>query len=105
MTQGSVLDGEFVNMAKNVIKYINTHDNTAPNNLPDTSLGDFMGYNSLVYMFSKILTSYNSTNICPENVIMIPWLAVVNPNKTYNFRLQKIYDSIQAAVDDTGGYR
>lgn len=30
----------------------------------------------------------------------MPWLAVTNPNKIYNFNSQKVFDSLQSAIDD-----
>lgn len=100
MTIGTILSDEFVDMATKIKSYIDTNG-TAPNNITDTSIGEVMGYESMVYMYSKIMTSYNATETPPEKVYMIPWLARSNPNGTFNFRTQEVFYSIQAAIDDT----
>ena len=99
ITSGTILNGEFVDMAGKIITYMNSNG-TAPNNVTDTSVGSIMGYESLVYMFSKIMTSYDATKSAPENVFVIPWVALSNPNGTFNFRTQEIFNSIQEAIDD-----
>lgn len=98
---GKIYSGEFVDMAKEVISYIDSHSGTAPNNVSDTSIGDTMRYESLIYMFSKILISYDPTEHPPDDVKVLPWLALSNPNGTFNFRTQEVFNSIQAAIDDT----
>lgn len=100
ITSGTILSEEFVDMATNIKSYMNSNG-IAPNNLTNTSVGDVMGYESLVYMFSKIMVSYNATESAPSYVSVIPWLAVSNPNGTFNFRTQEMFSSIQAAIDDT----
>jgi parallel beta-helix repeat protein len=100
INRGTILNDEFVDMANYIKSYMDSHG-TAPNNVTDTSLGDTMRYESLVYMFSKILTSYNATENAPDEVSVTPWLAMSNPNGTFNFRTQKVFNSIQEAIDDT----
>ncbi len=100
ITYGVILNSEFMEMADEIISYINTNGR-APNNISDTSLGDTIRYESLIYMFSKILISYNPSEHSPDNVSIIPWLALSNPDKTFNFRTQEVFNNIQAAIDDT----
>lgn len=99
ITSGTIYSGEFVDMANRIISYLDTHGN-APPNVTNTSLGSTMRYESLIYMFSKILISYNATEHPPDNVTVIPWLALSNPNGTFNFRTQEVFNSIQAAIDN-----
>jgi len=75
ITSGTIYSDEFTDIAKNVISYIDSHG-TAPKNISDTSLGDTMRYESLIYMFSKILISYKPTEHAPHIVSVIPWLAL-----------------------------
>jgi parallel beta-helix repeat protein len=72
---GTIYSDEFTDIAENVISYIDSHG-TAPKNVSDTSLGDTMRYESLIYMFSKILISYKPTEHAPHIVSVIPWLAL-----------------------------
>ena len=99
ITTGTILNDEFVDMASKIISYMNSNG-TAPNNITDTSVGSIMGYESLIYMFSKIMVSYNATEHAPEDVFVIPWVALSNPNGTFNLRTQEIFNSIQEAIDD-----
>jgi len=75
ITSGNIYSDEFTDMAENVISYIDSHG-VAPKNVSDTSLGDTMRYESLIYMFSKILISYKPTEHAPDKVSVIPWLAL-----------------------------
>jgi parallel beta-helix repeat protein len=100
ITVGTLSNDEFLGIATEINKYIDSNQN-APNNVYNTSLGSSMGYESLVYMFANIMTSYNTTESTPDQVSIIPWLALSNPNGTFNFRTQKIFNNIQSALDDT----
>ncbi|MCC7551638.1 MAG: right-handed parallel beta-helix repeat-containing protein [Methanobacterium sp.] len=99
ITCGTIYNTEFVSMANKIKSYMDTNG-TAPNNVTDTTIGDVMGYESLVYMYSKIVTSYNATETPPEKVYVVPWIARSNPNGTFNFRTYEIFNSIQEAIDD-----
>lgn len=100
ITSGTIYSGEFVDMAKDVVSYIDSHSGTAPGSLSDTSLGDTIRYESLIYMFSKILISYDPVEHAPDKVSVVPWLVLCNSNGTFNFRTQEMFSSIQAAIDD-----
>jgi transglutaminase-like putative cysteine protease len=43
-----------------------------------TSLGTHLGYQNLIYMYSKILNSYNTTNKLPDYTAMKSWLLVTS---------------------------
>ncbi len=101
ITSGIIYRDEFVDMAKEVLSYMNSHSGATPNNISDTSLGDTIRYESLIYLFSNVIISYNASEHAPDHVSVIPWLAISNPNGTFNFRTQKVFNSIQAAIDDT----
>ncbi len=66
-TAGSILKSEFESIAQNVISYINTNSK-APGYV-STSLGN-MSYENVVYMFSKIMTYYQTNNRLPNFVTM-----------------------------------
>ena len=99
MIPGPMNNDEFVDIATKTVTYIDSHSKTAPNNIRDTSLGT-IGYNSLIYMYSTIISSVNATEHPPDQVIGIPALALFNPNGTYNFKTQKVFNNITAAIND-----
>jgi len=99
MTSGTVLSSDFLDMAFTIKNYMDSNG-MAPNNVSDICLGDRMGYESLIYMYSKILNSYNATGPATYDVKVIPWIAITNPNGTFNFRTQEVFNSIQEAIDD-----
>ncbi|MCE5214782.1 MAG: right-handed parallel beta-helix repeat-containing protein, partial [Methanobacterium sp.] len=99
ITCGVILNSEFMDMANEIISYINTNGN-APKNISDTSLGGAIRYESLIYMFSKVLILYKPSEHSPDNISIIPWLALTNPDRTFNFRTQEVFNSIQSALDD-----
>ncbi|MDP3623380.1 MAG: right-handed parallel beta-helix repeat-containing protein, partial [Methanobacteriaceae archaeon] len=100
ITNDDLDDLEYALIANYVNSYMDFNRNT-PNNISNTSLGDTMSFESLVYLYSKVLVSYNTNNkTLPGSVSVIPWIAVSNPNATYNFRTQKVFNSIQSAIDD-----
>ncbi len=84
ITSGTIFNDEFVDIA-NYIRFYMDSQGTAPNNVTNTSIGDTMRYESLIYMFSNILTSYSATEDVPDEVPVIPWLALSNPNGTFNY--------------------
>ncbi|MGC9517427.1 MAG: pseudomurein-binding repeat-containing protein [Methanomicrobiales archaeon] len=99
IASGTILSHEFVDIANKILSYMDSNG-IAPSNVTDTSLGDTMRYESLVYMFSKIMISYNAAEYPPDNVSVVPWLALSNANGTFNFRTQEIFNTIQDAIDD-----
>lgn len=99
ITSGAILSSEFTDMATKVLSYIDSNAR-APGNLTDTSIGDMIRYESLIYMFSKVMAGYNATDVAPETVSVIPWLSLSNQNGVFNFRTQEVFTSVQAAIDD-----
>lgn len=95
---GNISGGDYIPLAEYIKNFIDTNGYSP--NIVATSLGE-MNFESLVYLYSKVLASYNSScNSFDTYVEVIPWLAVTNPNKIYNFNSQKVFDSLQAAIDD-----
>lgn len=88
-------------------------------NLSDLSLGDNIGFNSLLLMEASVLGNYsfdgkiNSSNSSissfskvysefglPDWVTIIPWVVISNPGKVYNYRTCEVFDSLQDAICD-----
>jgi len=99
ITNGVILDAEYLDIANNVKSFMDSN-RCAPSYVSNTSLGNYMGFESLVYMYSQILDSYSTNKTLPDYITLTPWIAVSNPNGTYNFRTQKLFNTIQAAIDD-----
>ncbi len=53
-----------------------------------------------MYTYAQVLDSYNTTKTLPQTFIITPWIAISNPDKAYNFRSGKSFDTIQAAIND-----
>ena len=100
IVSGDVDAEEYLDIATTVKNYIYSNG-TAPNNVVLTSLGDHMGFNTLVYLFTQVLSSYKSNNdTLPDYITVTPWIAVSNPNAIYNYQTQEIFNSLQSALDD-----
>jgi len=98
ITYGVMLDDEFIDMASIINSYMNING-YAPCYVSNISLGDNMCFESLVYTYSQIMSSYNSADgTLSDSVTVIPWKAISNPNKVYNFRTQEFFDTIQLAI-------
>lgn len=101
MTNGIILDDEFIEMAS-IIKSFTDANRYAPNYLSNISLGDSIRYESLVYMYSLIMNSYNSTDgTLSEDINVNPWIVVSYPNKVYNLRTNEMFNTIQDTINDT----
>ncbi len=99
MTVGIIYAEEFFEIADYINSYI-TSNGKVPNNITGTSLGD-MKFESMVYLFSNILLSYNETNgNIKDQVSVYPWIVLSNPNGTFNLRTQKVFNNLQEAIDD-----
>ncbi|MDP3622939.1 MAG: NosD domain-containing protein [Methanobacteriaceae archaeon] len=96
---GIMMDTDYINMANNIINFID-NNGTAPSYVNDTYLDTSIRYESVVYIYSQILNTYNTTIGLPDYIPLIPWISVSNPNGIYNFRTQKVFSSIQAAIDE-----
>jgi Predicted double-glycine peptidase len=100
ITSGDMDYDEYMSIAKYSKKFIEVNG-TVPDFAYQTSLGPHMGFTSLVYMYSQILNNYNTNNkTLPAYLTVTPWLAVSNPNAIYNYQSNKVFNSIQAAIDD-----
>ncbi|MBF4467883.1 MAG: right-handed parallel beta-helix repeat-containing protein [Methanobrevibacter arboriphilus] len=98
--KGDIYYDEILEIADYVVSYSNTNKKV-PSNFNNSSLGDLIGFESLVFMFSNIMATYNVTNgNISDQLSVVPWLAVYNPNKTYNFRSNKVFDNLQEAIND-----
>nr|WP_280904423.1 right-handed parallel beta-helix repeat-containing protein [Methanobacterium petrolearium] len=69
--------GSYVSVAGRVQRYMDRYM-VAPNYSSYSTLGSYFGYENLIYTYSKILDTYNSTGVLPANVQVVPWSFVEN---------------------------
>lgn len=95
---GIIYWDEYIAIANYIKNFIDTNG-YCPSTV-NTTLGS-INFESLVYIYSNLLVTYDiSTNSIVESVNFVPWMAVSNPNKFYNFNSQKIFIDLQSAIDD-----
>ena len=79
---GSITKTEYLDIAVRIQSYINSNGR-APN-YATSSLGN-IGYPSLIYMYSRILSYYDNNNVLVKSATIKPWASVINQtsgNKT-----------------------
>jgi ribulose-5-phosphate 4-epimerase/fuculose-1-phosphate aldolase len=74
---GTISKSTYILIAGKVQRYMDRYL-IAPNYSSYSSLGTYFGYQNLVYTYSKVLNTYNSTGSLPANVRIVPWSYVVN---------------------------
>ena len=99
IVSGDIQNDEYTDIAQYVKNYIDSNG-TVPDYVYQTSLGTHMGFESLVYMYAEILDSYSTNKTLPDYITVTPWIAVSNPDAIYNYQSNKIFNSVQEAVDD-----
>jgi hypothetical protein len=74
---GNIYISEYITMTKSINSFISAHSGALPNYV-STSLGT-MKYESLIYMYSKILNYYNTNKKLPNSVSVKSWYTLTNP--------------------------
>jgi hypothetical protein len=69
---GDMAKAEYLKIANDVKSFMDSKG-VAPEYAYNTSLGYYMGYQSLVYMYVKVLDSYKTNGVLPASVTMKPW--------------------------------
>jgi len=91
LTSGKLSKTEYLTMASKINSYI-TSNGRLPNYVT-TSLGT-MGYQSVVYMYSKILNFYNNNNYLPSTVSVNSWYSnTLGPSGSVN-ATYKVYKQL-----------
>lgn len=97
VSSGAMGKAEYIHIADQVKVYMD-QTGYVPGYAYDTSLGTYYGYENMIYTYSKILFSYQTTNTLPNTINVRPWKFITNP--IYNNRTGKRFNSIQAAIND-----
>ena len=86
-TGGNITKSDYLNYATDIL--VDMYDNSAypPGYAPgswSTSVGT-VSFNTLVYMYSQILTSFNNTNrtVLPDFVNLNPWANITSSNAKF----------------------
>ena len=72
---GNIPKSEYLKIANDVKNYMDSSGKT-PDFAYKTSLGTFLGYQNLVYMYSMILDYHNTSGKMADFAMMKPWSAV-----------------------------
>lgn len=70
-TKAQVMKADFVNEAKQIIAWSEANGNLVPNY--STMEAGVANYNSMFYMYVKVLNFYKSNNALPNYNTMVPW--------------------------------
>ena len=92
---GSIDCSEYIELLSNIRNSISSCQFNGSN----SSLG-YLGVNSLIYMYSKILCDYNVNGTFPEEYVLVPWFVKINPNKIYNYDSKKVFSTLFEAIFD-----
>ncbi len=75
ITSRNITKTEYLDIANRVKSFIDTNGK-APNYATQTSTGNTIRFESLVYMYSKILNYYKTNNVLPNYVSVAPWSSI-----------------------------
>ncbi len=79
ITSRNISKTEYLDIANRVKSFMDTNGK-APNYATQTSTGSTIRFESLVYMYSKILNYYKTNNVLPNYVSVTPWTQISIPN-------------------------
>jgi hypothetical protein len=74
---GNILKSEYLKIANDINNYMNSSGKT-PDFAYKTSLGTYLGYQNLVYIYSKILNFQKTNNYLPTYVTVNAWSTIAN---------------------------
>ena len=97
---GDIPLSEYIKIADQVKVYMDCIGVT-PGYASQTSLGPYLSYRSMIYMYAQIMSSYNSNKVLPHSVAEKPWALVLNPNALSSLPVYIVSDSIDTVTADT----
>ena len=75
---GNMLLSEYIKIADQIKVYMD-QTRVTPGYAYQTSLGPYLGYQSLIYMYCNVLDSYNTIKVLPSSIGVKPWKFVSDP--------------------------
>ncbi|ADZ09828.1 hypothetical protein Metbo_1601 [Methanobacterium lacus] len=97
ITNSNINSTEYLDIAKRVKDFMDSKGR-APNYATQTSTGNSIGFESLVYMYSNILNSYKTNHVLPENVNLTSWYCVSNKINCTNLLGYTSYGYVEKEV-------
>ena len=90
---------EYFILASQINEYIRVNG-SVPGYMGPTSIGENIGFYSLINIYCDVLSFYSTNKTFIEYIEILPWVTVLNPDKIYNFDNNRIFNSLQEAIDD-----
>jgi hypothetical protein len=81
ITEGNIFKAEYLKIASDVKSYMDNSGKT-PEFAYGTSLGTYLRYENLIYMYSMIIDYYNTSGKKADFAAMKPWSVVILPKVT-----------------------
>lgn len=97
VTSRNINKTEYLDIAKRVKSYMDSNGR-ASNYATQTSTGSTIRFESLVYMYSKILNSYNTNKVLPDRIILNPWTDLTSTINSPNVIGSKDYGYVEKEV-------
>ncbi|MGZ7068241.1 MAG: succinylglutamate desuccinylase/aspartoacylase family protein, partial [Methanobacterium sp.] len=91
INEGNVFKTEYLKIANDLKTYMDTTGRT-PDYQYQTTLGTHLGFQNLIYMYSRVLDSYNRTSKLPDFVSMGSWRFITSPTLAI-FTVDQIEDA------------
>ena len=98
ITTQTISKAEYLDMANRVRSYMDKNGR-APNYVTQTSTGKTIRYESMIYMFSQILSYYNTNKALPSSITVKSWATVTKPNvnsTSYGYVEKKYYGNLNS---------
>ncbi len=98
---GNIPKSEYLKIASDVKNYMDTNGKT-PDYAYKTSLGTYLGFENLVYMYTMILDYHQTSGKMADFAMMKPWSTIYDPNAV-NFSISQINDAasrVKSYVDN-----
>jgi transglutaminase-like putative cysteine protease len=70
---------EYLKIANDIKSFMDSKL-VAPEYAYNTSLGYYLGYQNMIYIYSQILGYYSDNGVLPNNIAIEPWISVIIPD-------------------------
>jgi hypothetical protein len=97
ITSSNINKTEYLDIANRVKSYIDTNGR-APNYATQKSTGNTISFESMVYMYSKILNFYKTNNALPTYVSVNPWTSITGTVNSTNVIGSTSYGYVEKEV-------
>jgi methionine-rich copper-binding protein CopC len=102
ITSRNITKAEYLDIANRVKSYMDSNGR-APNYATQTSTGDTISFESMVYMYSKVLNYYKTNKVLPNYVSVNSWSTISTPNganvigsTSYGYVEKEVYGNLSS---------